>query len=91
MGDYMVRNPVPHCGIDNADEVPSIRNLTCRSYNSCLTDVCDNGWPGFSCQQCVAFESLDENEKIRDHDATLELLAASISQTGYDNDDPLPS
>lgn len=32
------------------------REVMCRSYHQCLDLAVGEGWPGFSCSQCRAFE-----------------------------------
>ncbi len=32
------------------------RKVLCHFYNSCLEITLRNGWPGFSCSECRAFE-----------------------------------
>lgn len=49
-------NPQPMARIQDADHVGYYRKLDCAYYEPCLNTAIVEGWDGFSCRQCKAYE-----------------------------------
>jgi hypothetical protein len=67
-------NPVPWRRIEDPDDVDSIRRLDCRAYDRCLHLAGENGWRGFTCNQCTAYQDPTAYERKRDMMGALALL-----------------
>lgn len=48
-----------------------VRRLDCRSYNACLTFAFDEGWHGFSCNNCNAHDPISPTEWEADAEAII--------------------
>ena len=66
-----VPNPRPHATIEDPADVPEVRRLHCRSYNTCLDLADARRWVGFACTGCAAFEPQTPEQEATDHLALL--------------------
>jgi hypothetical protein len=50
----------------DTEQVACDRHLDCRYYDRCLLVAVREGWSGFSCTACPAYESESAKEQLRD-------------------------
>lgn len=72
---YVLPNPQRMAQIADPEKVPLYRRLDCRSYNRCLSVASDEGWPGFTCNDCQAHSPMSGTEQLADMEAMASLLA----------------
>jgi len=69
--------PVRYMAVETSNQVR--RNVFCRNYGDCLDQAIKKKWPGFSCDDCIAYERemLDGDQLSDDYARCLALAFVS--------------
>ncbi len=68
-------NPTRCHRVDGSEKVVGLRRLDCQRYDACLAVAAEGGWRGFHCNGCAAYLSQTPTQRLRDYEATLDMLA----------------